>query len=181
MCVCVLCVSLNTAHLGGDEPWELGEGWSKAKCQKEGATNVYIDFLAKIKQQVDKRDHKMMFWSDIVLKEPECLKRLSKDLIALNWGYEGNHPFARECKLMAAQKIPFYVCPGTSSWNSLTGRTTNMQTNLANAARQGKKYGAYGYLVTDWGDYGHHQYLRSVMPFPLRRVSRAESPGHKKN
>jgi hypothetical protein len=86
-------------------------------------------------------------------------KRLSKDLIALNWSYEGNHPFARECKLMAAQKIPFYVCPGTSSWNSLTGRTTNMQTNLANAARQGKKYGADGYLVTDWGDYGHHQYL----------------------
>ena len=146
-------------NIGGDEPWELGEGWSKAKSRKEGATNVYIDFLAKIKQQVDKRDHKMMFWSDIVLKEPECLKKLSKDLIALNWGYEGNHPFARECKLMAAQKIPFYVCPGTSSWNSLTGRTTNMQTNVANAARQGKKYGADGYLVTDWGDYGHHQYL----------------------
>ena len=55
-----------------------------------------------------------------------------------------------------------------------------MQTNLANAARQGKKYGADGYLVTDWGDYGHHQYLRSVMPFPLRRVSRVESHGHKK-
>ncbi len=146
-------------NIGGDEPWELGEGWSKAKCKKQGATNVYIDFLAKIKQQVDKRDHKMMFWSDIVLKEPECLKKLSKELVALNWGYEGNHPFARECKLMAAQKIPFYVCPGTSSWNSLTGRTTNMQTNLANAARQGKKYGADGYLVTDWGDYGHHQYL----------------------
>jgi len=50
------------------------QGWSKAKCQKEGATHVYIDFLAKIKQQVDKRHHKMMFWSDIVLKEPECLK-----------------------------------------------------------------------------------------------------------
>ena len=65
------------------------QGGSKAKCQKEGATNVRIDFLAKIKQQVDKRHHKMMFWSDIVLEEPECLKKLSKDLIALNWGYEG--------------------------------------------------------------------------------------------
>ncbi|MFT4714005.1 MAG: hypothetical protein ACJAVI_002989 [Candidatus Azotimanducaceae bacterium] len=146
-------------NIGGDEPWELGEGWSKSKCEKLGTTNVYIDFLSKIKKQVNQRDHKMMFWSDIVLKEPECLKKLSKNLVALNWGYEGNHPFAHECKAMAAQKIPFYVCPGTSSWNSITGRTTNMQTNLASAARQGKKYGADGYLVTDWGDHGHHQYL----------------------
>lgn len=146
-------------NIGGDEPWELGEGWSKSKCEKLGTTNVYIDFLSKVKQQVNQRDHKMMFWSDIVLKEPNCLKKLSKNLIALNWGYEGNHPFAQECKAMAAQKIPFYVCPGTSSWNSITGRTTNMQKNLASAARQGKKYGAEGYLVTDWGDHGHHQYL----------------------
>ena len=146
-------------NIGGDEPWELGQGWSKARCKKTGTTNVYVDFLSKVKKQVSQRDHKMMFWSDIVLKEPDCLKKLSKDLIALNWGYEGNHPFARECGQMAAQKIPFYVCPGTSSWNSITGRTTNMAKNLANAARQGKKYGAAGYLVTDWGDYGHHQYL----------------------
>lgn len=146
-------------NIGGDEPWELGEGWSQSKCKKEGATNVYVDFLSKVKKQVNQREHKMMFWSDIVLKEPACLKKLSKDLVALNWGYEGNHPFARECKAMAAQKIPFYVCPGTSSWNSIIGRTTNMQKNLANAARQAKKYGAEGYLVTDWGDHGHHQYL----------------------
>ena len=47
--------NFRSAHfnVGMDEPWELGEGWSKAKCRKEGATNVYIDFLAKIKQQVE--------------------------------------------------------------------------------------------------------------------------------
>ena len=106
----------------------------------------------------------MMFWSDIVLKQPDSLKKLSNDLIALNWGYEANHPFKKECEQVAAQKIPFYVCPGTSSWNSLTGRIGNLEGNLANAARNGKKYGAMGYLITDWGDHGHHQYLPISYP-----------------
>jgi len=60
---------------------------------------------------------------------------------------------------VAQARIPFYVCPGTSSWNTLTGRTANLTANLANAARNGIAHDASGYLVTDWGDNGHHQYL----------------------
>ncbi|MCZ6501146.1 MAG: family 20 glycosylhydrolase [Gammaproteobacteria bacterium] len=151
-------------NVGGDEPWELGWGWSRKKCDKLGTTNVYIDFMAKVKKLVDSRGRQMMFWSDIVLKQPGSLKRLSRDLVALNWGYEGNHPFNRECEQMAVQKIPFYVCPGTSSWNSIIGRLSNATKNLANAARNGLNFGADGYLITDWGDHGHHQYLPFSYP-----------------
>jgi hypothetical protein len=31
--------------------------------------------------------------------------------------------------------------------------------NLKNAAQNGLKHGAIGYLITDWGDHGHLQYL----------------------
>ncbi len=51
------------------------------------------------------------------------------------------------------------MCPGTSSWNSLAGRTANMRANLAAAADNGLRHGACGYLVTDWGDGGHWQPL----------------------
>jgi len=51
------------------------------------------------------------------------------------------------------------VCPGTSSWNSIAGRTENGITNLRAAAENGLKHGATGYLITDWGDNGHWQYL----------------------
>lgn len=146
-------------NIGGDEPWELGQGASKQKCKQRGSTAVYVDFISRIKKLVDARDRKMMFWSDIVLREPDSLRTLSRDLIALNWGYEGNHPFNRECAQVAAANIPYYVCPGTSSWNSITGRTANVKANLANAARNGLACNANGYLVTDWGDGGHHQYL----------------------
>jgi hypothetical protein len=42
---------------------------------------------------------------------------------------------------------------------SVTGRAIDMLENVRNAARAGEKHGATGFLVTDWGDFGHHQYL----------------------
>ncbi|MBD3648298.1 MAG: family 20 glycosylhydrolase, partial [Pseudomonadales bacterium] len=146
-------------NVGGDEPWELGQGYSRRQCEARGTTGVYVDFLGEIHKLVRTRDRTMMFWSDIVLKEPDSLRKLGDQVIALNWGYEGNHPFKKECEIMNGAGLPYYVCPGTSAWNSLVGRTSNMLTNLASAARNGLKFDATGYLVTDWGDHGHHQYL----------------------
>lgn len=146
-------------NIGGDEPWELGHGWSRQRCEQAGSTRVYLDFLGEIQKLVESRDRTMMFWSDIVLKDPACLKQLSGSAVAMNWGYEGNHPFRKECEQMAAARVPYYVCPGTSAWNSLTGRSGNVRANVANAARNGLRFDAIGYLVTDWGDHGHHQYL----------------------
>ena len=151
-------------NIGGDEPWELGLGWSKKKCAKKGTTQVYVDFLARINKLSNQYDRRTQFWSDIVLRQPRSLGQLPKDMIALNWGYEGDHPFKRECEHMANQGLDFYVCPGTSSWNSLTGRIDNARKNLANAARNGLNTGSCGYLVTDWGDNGHHQYLPISYP-----------------
>src|SRR5262249_12927480 len=59
----------------------------------------------------------------------------------------------------ARSKIPFYVCPGTSTWMTLIGRHDNALSNLRAAARAGLKHGAIGYLITDWGDGGHPQPL----------------------
>ena len=151
-------------NVGGDEPWELGQGWSAEKCRRKGTGEVYVDFMAKINQLVQKRGRETMFWSDIVLKYPEALDSLPQQIIALNWGYEADHPFAQECEQVATRRIPYYVCPGTSSWNALTGRLNNASRNLIAAAREGIKFNARGYLITDWGDHGHHQYLPFSYP-----------------
>jgi hypothetical protein len=146
-------------NVGCDETWELGQGWSKSQCDKKGKTKVYLDHLLEIHKLVKKNKRKMMFWADIILHEPKYVADLPKDIIALNWGYDHGHPFEKETKVFAKYGVPFYVCPGTSSWNTLTGRTDNCIKNLINAAANGKRNGAAGYLNTDWGDGGHHQYL----------------------
>jgi hypothetical protein len=101
----------------------------------------------------------MQFWGDIVGNYPELVPDLPSNVIALEWGYEANHPFAEKCRLFAEANIPFYVCPGTSSWNSIGGRTDNALGNIRNAIENGIKQGALGVLNTDWGDGGHLQQL----------------------
>ncbi len=141
-----------------DEANELGTGWSKKLCEQKGQTRVYLDFLLQIHRLVKKHNHHMMFWGDIILHQPDLIAELPRDITALNWGYESHHPFNRQAPLFARSGIPFYVCPGTSSWQSITGRAPNCLGNLANAARNGLKHGAAGYFITDWGDFGHHQF-----------------------
>jgi hypothetical protein len=142
-----------------DETFDLGTGRSREACAERGVERVYLDFLLEVYRAVNTRGRTMLFWGDIILHTPELISELPRDVIALDWGYEGDHPFDTQGAHFAASGIPFYVCPGTSSWTSITGRTDNALANLLNAAQNGLKHGAIGYLNTDWGDNGHWQTL----------------------
>ena len=146
-------------NVGCDETFDLGKGRSKELCEKVGVGRVYLDFLLKVHEQVMKHDRKMLFWGDIILHHPELISELPKDVVALEWGYEANHPFADHGSKFASAGVEFWVCPGTSSWNSIAGRTDNCLANLRGAAVNGLEQGATGFLNTDWGDNGHWQYL----------------------
>ncbi|HVU07149.1 MAG TPA: family 20 glycosylhydrolase [Verrucomicrobiae bacterium] len=152
-------------NVGCDETWDLGRGQSKKLCERIGKGKIYLNFLKKIHREVSARGKTMMFWGDIILKYPNLIRELPKNAVALNWGYEANHPFAKEAAQFAKAKIPFYVCPGTSTWQTLIGKHDNALANLKSAAKAGKKFGASGYLITDWGDGGHPQPL--VVSWPM--------------
>ncbi|MBC8095848.1 MAG: family 20 glycosylhydrolase, partial [Akkermansiaceae bacterium] len=153
-------------NVGCDETWDLGRGQSQTLCQRIGKGQVYLNFLKQIQREVSARNRHMMFWGDIVLNHPALLQELPRNLIALNWGYEANHPFDREASQFAKAGIPFYVCPGTSTWMTLIGRHDNALPNLRAAAEAGRRHGAIGYLITDWGDGGHPQPLAvSYLPY----------------
>ncbi|MDB6112221.1 MAG: glycoside hydrolase, family 20, partial [Pedosphaera sp.] len=155
-------------NVGCDETWDLGRGQSKKLCEAEGKGRVYVDFLKKIYRETKARNKQMQFWGDIILHYPELVKELPRDIIALNWGYEANHPFEREAAVFARSKVPFYTCPGTSTWMTLIGRHDNSFLNLQRAAEVGRAHGAIGYLNTDWGDGGHPQPLAvSYLPYLL--------------
>jgi hypothetical protein len=146
-------------NVGADETIDLGRGRSAEECASRGVGRVYLDFLLKLHVAVAARGHTMQFWGDIIVQHPELVPELPKDAIALEWGYEATHPFAKHGELFARSGVPFYVCPGTSSWNSIAGRTANALANLRSAAESGLAHGAIGYLNTDWGDNGHWQFL----------------------
>jgi hypothetical protein len=146
-------------NVGLDETIDLGRCRSRAACEERGRGRVYLDFLRRVHGLLAARGRRMQFWGDVVLQHPELLAELPADAVALEWGYEADHPFAADAARFAASGLDFFVCPGTSGWNSFAGRATNALGNLASAAVHGRAHGAAGYLVTDWGDYGHLQPL----------------------
>src|SRR5262249_9818917 len=103
-------------------------------------------------------DRLMQFWADYVLANRGMILLLPKDVVPLVWGYGDGYPFeAGSC--FNGWNIHWYVCPGTNSWSSFGGRTWDAVLNLAQAACKGKENKASGFLITDWGDNGHHQPL----------------------
>jgi hypothetical protein len=117
-----------------------------------------MDFLIDLcgSAQVTGRKE-FLFWGDILLEAPEFIPEIPEDATPLLWGYEANHPFAEQCAKMAESKKKFWICPGTSVWNTFTGRTDNMLANIESAAKHGLAHGAEGFLLTSWGDGGNHQ------------------------
>lgn len=158
------CFTSRLLNIGGDETLDLGQGRSRQVCAARGREQVYLEFLEALHGLAAERGHRIQFWGDILLERPELLAALPADAIALEWGYEADHPFAEDSPRFAASGREFYVCPGTSSWQSFAGRSRNALFNLADAATHGHAQGATGYLITDWGDHGHLQTLPVSYP-----------------
>ncbi|MBD5782080.1 family 20 glycosylhydrolase [Pelagicoccus sp. NFK12] len=160
-------------NVGGDEPWELGQGYSKSAVEAQGKTRVYLEHLLRIQKKVQARGYRMQFWGDIIINQPELAAELGPDITALLWGYEVNHPFEAHCQAMHAAGAKFVVVPGTSTWNSIGGRLYTALPNIDQAAENAHRHCAAGLLLTDWGDNGHHQsHLLSVLPI-LQAAERA--------
>lgn len=146
-------------NVGCDETFDLGLGRSREWVEARGKGRVYLDFLLEIHRLVTQHGRTMQFWGDIINQYPELVSEVPKDTIALEWGYEADHDYEGKTRLFAGSGVPFYVCPGTSGWNSFAGRTDNCIANIRSAAAHGLEHGAIGLLNTDWGDNGHWQPL----------------------
>lgn len=152
------------ANINLDEPFGLGTGQSKARADEIGIGMLYLEYAEKMVEIVRGHGKRTLMWGDILTKHPEAIPFLPKDVTVLDWNYESRVSFEEHGKLLQDAGVPFYVCPGTSSWSSISGRTDNMLHNIADAARNGKTYGADGLLVTDWGDKGHWQAMAVSYP-----------------
>jgi hypothetical protein len=142
-------VTSGRVNIGLDEPWEL-------------PGDRYGDYLAWVQQLAaapELAGRELLMWGDIVAGHPDSVGELPAAVTVCEWGYDAGHPFDERAATLAAAGRRFWLCPGTSSWLTIVGRTTNMQVNITEACDAAMAHGADGLLLTDWGDNGHLQYL----------------------
>ena len=151
------CFESPLVNINCDETFDVGCGRSAAAVRERGRAAVYFEFVNRIAAAARRHGKRPMLWADIALSQPESLVMFPEGAIALAWGYEPDTPFADWCGTLRSRGIDTWVCPGTSSWRSITGRTRERAANLKSAALAGSLSSATGFLVTEWGDSGHHQ------------------------
>ena len=144
-------------NIGGDEPWELGQGFSKAAVAERGKHRVYLDHLRKLCALGRDRGRTVQFWGDILLEDLALAQDAPTDAVPVVWGYDAGHPFKEQCGRLRELGRAYLVAPGTSAWQSFTGRLDNALTNQAEAVGAAVRHDARGILLTTWGDNGHHQ------------------------
>jgi len=145
-----------------DEPVDLGKGRSKSWAELDGRGALFRTHLDRVAALGAKFGKKTMFWGDVVHEHPEQIPLLSRELMLLDWWYEPDHDFNR-VRVFKKNHIPFMVCAGTCSWNTLFPRVSDSLGNITGHAEAGKKYGARGLINTDWGDNGHYNLLGNSM------------------
>ena len=147
-----------TFNVDCDETWDLGRGASKAQAEEIGVGRVYLNHILRVRELAARYGRRIQIWGDILLHHPELIVELPEDVTLLDWHYGAadEYPTART---FGESGRTFWVCPGTSSWNTLFPRLHNANVNIRNFVRDGVAAGAQGMLNTDWGDYGHYQPL----------------------
>ncbi len=155
------CHQSRLINVGLDETFDVGQGRSADACKQRGKGRIYLEYLQKIHAHLESHGAQMLFWGDIICQHPELVPELPRNALSLLWGYEASHPFEEQARLFADSGLDFWIVPGTSSWQSLLGRINNARANLAEAAQAAVKHGARGWMVADWGDFGHWQ------PWPI--------------
>ena len=144
-------------NIGGDEPWELGQGRSKEAVAARGKHRVYLDHLNRIHALVRARGKRMQFWGDILLEDLALAGEAPAEALPVVWGYDAGHPFDAQCGRLRELGRDYLIAPGTSTWQSFTGRLTNARANVREAVDAALRHNAAGILMTAWGDNGYHQ------------------------
>ena len=163
-------------HVGMDEPWELGQGWSRPMVESQGKNEVYLHFLNDVYNIVQSHKKGMLFWADIVMEKPELAHKIPTESIPVIFGYEADFVFNKHCETIAKQGNCFYVAAGTSTWRSFSGRLDNALVNIKNAARSGFRFRANGLMLNQLGDLGNHQPWAAVYPPLVQGASSAWNP-----
>lgn len=145
-------------HANCDEPWDLGKGRSRKLAESLGPGGLFLEHVRRVRELARALGRRPMIWADFVHHHPERIGELDRDVLLCDWWYEAEFDFDR-VRVFAKHGLEFWVCPGTSSWNCLFPRMENALTNVSRWADAGRRHGATGLLMTDWGDFGHYNLL----------------------
>lgn len=146
-------------NMNFDEPHELGMGKNKELVEQSSVSDVYKSFVRKVHPIVTSYGKKALMWGDVLVRKDQPLDNLPEDIIYIDWGYDAEYHFEKHLRKLKDKNVPFMAAPGSTTWCSWLGRLYDWAENIRSAIENVDRYGGEGVILTDWGDFGHHQHL----------------------
>ena len=145
-------------HIGADETYLLG---SCKRCKEVDKSRLFVDYVNAMCQLVKEMGKQPIIWADIVLKYPEAIHDLPKDLIYVDWNYGWEPDYFGKLDNLLALGARIW---GASSMRSHPDNIYLTQwmkhfSNLAVLIPFAQKYSYEGIIQTSWstsGTYGFH-------------------------
>lgn len=144
----------NKVNICCDETFDLGKGKSFDEAERVSKGNLYITYVNKLVDYLQHAEKSVMMWGDMLLQYPDNIKDLYADVTILNWNYDCGE-FEKNVKIFSDYHLKQYVCPSVWGHSRLVNAYGLSFVNIKEMAELGYKYGADGFLNTDWGDSGN--------------------------
>ncbi len=150
-------------HVGFDETWLLEREAGRLGRRPE---DLYLEQLKNVAGLVQKNGKVPMAWADMMEKYPGMIPRLPPGLIAIPWHYEPltDAEYHRFLAPFRNAGVPIMVLSAVLNWHWLVpDYSTSFQIDalLLNA---GLKYGAEGFVNSEWTDNTQAALMRMARP-----------------
>ncbi|WP_273372782.1 family 20 glycosylhydrolase [Alistipes megaguti] len=167
-------------HIGCDETRLLGHCPAcRSKAKEQGIAALYVDYVTSMCRIVSELGKVPMIWADILLKYPEALDRLPKEVIIVDWnyGWKPDH-FGKMENLEKSGHVIWGACSLRSHPDNLyliqwRKHLDNIFDYVAYASNHGfagiintswSTSGTYGYIYDDASEVVNMQPVREVYP-----------------
>lgn len=87
--------------------------------------------------------------------DTKLLFGIPPNVLISEYGIEADYEFRRFCTPLSEKGVGFFLCPGTSAWNSIAGCPEAAIKNIYNAVKCGVTHGCTGIVACDWSGKAH--------------------------
>lgn len=147
-------------HIGGDETYLLGSCKAcAAKVKNEGKSKLFVDYVKAMCEIVESMGKQPVLWADIILKYPEALNELPKDVIFVDWNYGWDRDHFGNMDNLFNAGVTFWGAPSIRSHpdNIYLTQWEKHFNNQKTFIPYARKAGYQGMVMTSWstsGTYG---------------------------
>lgn len=140
-------------HMGADESWDVGLGKNRDYVKKVGLARSHAEHYLKVYKYLKRYGKKVVMYGDIILRHPEILEYLPKDIIIVDWHYWPSDYYP-SVELLMGKGFQVLVSPGIHNWVNPVPNFFFAWLNIRYFNLTGQDRGAMGTVVSSWGDFG---------------------------